>query len=90
MPGEYTWKIHLQHSVTCSVTYDAKSYDDDSFSDCHGAPLLPLHYIPLNMTFNISSLNLVKMSTALVASLASTLAGSISLFLLNHPAELRN
>jgi hypothetical protein len=58
------------------MAYDAESYDDDSFSDCYGAPLLPMLYITLNMAFNISSLNLVKMSTALVASLASTLAGS--------------
>jgi hypothetical protein len=45
------------------------------FSECHGAPLLPLLYITLNMAFNISALNLVKMSTAVVASLTSTLAG---------------
>ena len=45
------------------------------FSDCHGAPLLPLLYMALNIAFNISMLNLVKMSTAVVASLTSTLAG---------------
>jgi len=45
------------------------------FSDCHGAPLLPLLYMALNIAFNISVLNLVKMSTAVVASLTSTLAG---------------
>ena len=46
------------------------------FSDCNGAPLLPLLYMALNIAFNISMLNLVKMSTAVVASLTSTLAGN--------------
>lgn len=58
------------------MIYDARSFANGlDFSDCHGAPLLPLLYITLNMAFNISVLNLVKMSTAVVASLTSTLAG---------------
>jgi hypothetical protein len=50
------------------------------FSDCHGAPLLPLLYMTLNIAFNISALNLVKMSTAVVASLTSTLAGYATVY----------
>lgn len=39
--------------------------------------MLPLLFIAMNMAFNISVLNLVKMSTALVASLTATLAGIV-------------
>ncbi|KAH9304004.1 hypothetical protein KI387_008408, partial [Taxus chinensis] len=42
--------------------------------DCVGAPLLPLLFITVNMCFNISLLRLVKMSSAVVSSLSSTLA----------------
>ncbi|KAK3150772.1 hypothetical protein QOZ80_3AG0237520 [Eleusine coracana subsp. coracana] len=56
-----------------------------NLKDCDGAPLIPLLYITLNMAFNISSLNLVKMSTALVASLASTLAVPLSIYVLSLP-----
>lgn len=48
-------------------------------SGCDGAPLLPLLYIITNMAFNIAALNLVKTSSAVVASLAVTLSGSLSL-----------
>nr|CAD1837770.1 unnamed protein product [Ananas comosus var. bracteatus] len=53
--------------------------------DCEGAPLLPLLFIVMNMAFNISLLNLVKMSSALVASLAATLAVPISIYILSLP-----
>ncbi|XP_078178350.1 protein CLT2, chloroplastic-like isoform X2 [Carex rostrata] len=53
--------------------------------DCQGAPLLPLLFITTNMAFNISLLNLVKMTSALVASLASTLAVPISIYVLSLP-----
>ncbi|KAG0552333.1 hypothetical protein BDA96_01G499200 [Sorghum bicolor] len=56
-----------------------------NLKDCHGAPLLPLLYITLNMAFNISILNLVKMSTAVVASLTSTLAVPLSIYILSLP-----
>ncbi|XP_078152270.1 protein CLT2, chloroplastic-like [Carex rostrata] len=52
--------------------------------DCQGAPLLPLLFITTNMAFNISLLNLVKMTSALVASLASTLAVPISIYVPLH------
>ncbi|OAY71327.1 Protein CLT2, chloroplastic [Ananas comosus] len=52
---------------------------------CEGAPLLPLLFIVMNMAFNISLLNLVKMSSALVASLAATLAVPTSIYILSLP-----
>ncbi|KAJ1298355.1 hypothetical protein BS78_01G446300 [Paspalum vaginatum] len=56
-----------------------------NLKDCHGAPLLPLLYITLNMGFNIASLNLVKLSTAVIASLTSTLAVPLSIYVLSLP-----
>ncbi|CAL9768705.1 unnamed protein product [Musa acuminata subsp. burmannicoides] len=52
---------------------------------CEGAPLLPLLFIAMNMAFNISLLNLVKMSSALVSSLATTLAVPLSIYILSLP-----
>lgn len=53
--------------------------------DCGGAPFLPLLFILVNMAFNISLLNLVKMSSALVASLTATSAVPISIYILSLP-----
>nr|CAB3462180.1 unnamed protein product [Digitaria exilis] len=53
--------------------------------DCGGAPFLPLLFIVVNMAFNISLLNLVKRSSALVASLTSTSAVPISIYILSLP-----
>ncbi|KAH9321613.1 hypothetical protein KI387_016252, partial [Taxus chinensis] len=39
---------------------------------CEGAPLLPLLFILVNMGFNISLLHLLKISSAVVSSLAAT------------------
>lgn len=47
--------------------------------------MLPLLFIAMNMAFNISVLNLVKMSTALVASLTATLAVPLSIYVLSLP-----
>lgn len=47
-------------------------------SGCNGAPLLPLLYIATNLFFNISLLNVVKISSAVVASLIVMLSGSFS------------
>ncbi|CAL4929618.1 unnamed protein product [Urochloa decumbens] len=56
-----------------------------NLKDCHGAPLLPLLYMTLNIAFNISALTLVKMSTAVVASLTSTLAVPLTIYVLSLP-----
>ncbi|XP_038977172.1 protein CLT2, chloroplastic-like isoform X1 [Phoenix dactylifera] len=56
-----------------------------NMTGCEGAPLLPLLFITMNMAFNISLLGLVKISSALVASLAATLAVPISIYILSLP-----
>ncbi|KAL6645040.1 hypothetical protein ACP70R_016648 [Stipagrostis hirtigluma subsp. patula] len=70
---------YLKHGAACFLNIGG------NLKDCHGAPLLPMLYITLNMTFNISMLNLVKMSTAVVASLTSTLAVPLSIYVLSLP-----
>ncbi|CAN4104740.1 unnamed protein product [Withania somnifera] len=52
---------------------------------CDGAPLLPLLFIIVNMGFNISLLHLLKISSAVVSSLASTVSVPISVFLFTLP-----
>ncbi|XP_039850803.1 protein CLT1, chloroplastic-like isoform X2 [Panicum virgatum] len=47
-----------------------------SISGCEGAPLLPLLFVLVNMGFNISLLHLLKISSAVVSSLASTFSGN--------------
>lgn len=54
-------------------------------ASCDGAPILPIFFIAMNMAFNISLLNLVKMSSAVVASLSSTLAVPLSIYMLSLP-----
>ncbi|KAK8354637.1 hypothetical protein E1A91_A05G232800v1 [Gossypium mustelinum] len=54
-------------------------------SGCEGAPLLPLLYIATNMAFNISVLNLLKVSSAIVASLTVTLSVPLSIYILSLP-----
>ncbi|KAM1225509.1 hypothetical protein ACFX13_044965 [Malus domestica] len=52
---------------------------------CNGAPLLPLLYIATNLFFNISLLNVVKISSAVVASLIVMLSVPISIYVLSLP-----
>ncbi|EXB79628.1 hypothetical protein L484_011568 [Morus notabilis] len=54
-------------------------------SGCDGSPLLPLLYIATNLMFNISVLNLVKTSSAVVSSLAVMLSVPISIYILSIP-----
>jgi len=42
---------------------------------CDGAPLLPLVFIIVNIGFNVALLHLLKISSAVVSSLASTFSG---------------
>ncbi|CAA3018666.1 CLT2, chloroplastic-like isoform X2 [Olea europaea subsp. europaea] len=44
---------------------------------CDGAPILPLRYIIVNIVFNISVLNLLKYSSAIVSSLAVMSSGTL-------------
>ncbi|XP_047976989.1 protein CLT2, chloroplastic-like [Salvia hispanica] len=52
---------------------------------CEGAPLLPLLYIASNIFFSISILNLLKVSNAIVASLASRAAVPFAIYILSQP-----
>ncbi|CAK7347284.1 unnamed protein product [Dovyalis caffra] len=52
---------------------------------CDGSPLLPLLYITTNMAFNITLLNLVKISSAVVSSLAVMLSVPVSIYVLSRP-----
>ncbi|KAM6543821.1 hypothetical protein CsatB_008268 [Cannabis sativa] len=56
-----------------------------STSGCEGSPLLPLLYIATNLMFNISVLNLVKTSSAVVSSLAVMLSVPVSIYILSVP-----
>ncbi|PIN26132.1 hypothetical protein CDL12_01128 [Handroanthus impetiginosus] len=52
---------------------------------CNGAPLLPLLFVIVNMGFNVSLLHLLKVSSAVVSCLASTLSVPISVYLFTLP-----
>lgn len=56
-----------------------------SISGCEGAPLLPLLFVIVNMGFNVSLLHLLKISSAVVSCLASTVSVPISVFLFTLP-----
>ncbi|XP_002969295.2 protein CLT2, chloroplastic [Selaginella moellendorffii] len=57
-------------------------------SGCHGAPLIPLLYVAVNLAFNISALNLLKLSSAVVSSLCTTLAVPASIWMFTLPLPL--
>ncbi|XWS24000.1 hypothetical protein CRYUN_Cryun28dG0063600 [Craigia yunnanensis] len=71
--------LYLKSGAACFLKIGADT------SGCEGAPLLPLLYIITNMVFNISVLNLLKVSSAVVASLAVTLSVPISIYILSLP-----
>ncbi|CAL8153280.1 unnamed protein product [Prunus armeniaca] len=54
-------------------------------SGCDGAPLLPLLFVVVNMGFNISLLHLLKISSAVLSSLASTFSVPISVYVFTLP-----
>ncbi|KAJ0239690.1 Protein CLT2 [Hirschfeldia incana] len=54
-------------------------------SGCEGAPILPLLYIATNLAFNISVLHLVKISSAIVSSLAVVLSVPLSVYIMSKP-----
>ncbi|XP_048437449.1 protein CLT2, chloroplastic isoform X2 [Pyrus x bretschneideri] len=54
---------YLKDGACCFLNIGADT------TGCNGAPLLPLLYIATNLFFNISLLNVVKISSAVVASL---------------------
>eukprot|EP00249_Psilotum_nudum_P018141 c26658_g1_i2 orf=384-1214(+) len=50
-------------------------------TECNGAPLLPLLYVAVNISFNVSVLRLLKMSSAVVSSLCMTIAVPLSIYM---------
>ncbi|XP_047941116.1 protein CLT3, chloroplastic isoform X3 [Salvia hispanica] len=54
-------------------------------NQCNGAPLLPLLFVIVNMGFNISLLHLLKISSAVVSCLASTVSVPISVYMFTLP-----
>ncbi|GAQ82708.1 CRT (chloroquine-resistance transporter)-like transporter [Klebsormidium nitens] len=52
---------------------------------CDGAPWLPFLYVASNLAFNVSALNLLKMSSAIVSSLTMTLAVPLTIFAFTFP-----
>ncbi|KAG8369173.1 hypothetical protein BUALT_Bualt15G0123700 [Buddleja alternifolia] len=56
-----------------------------NLTGCDGAPVLPLLYIITNIAFNISVLNLLKFSSAVVSSLAVMSSVPISIYILSLP-----
>lgn len=70
---------YLRSGAGCFLNIGANT------TGCEGAPLLPLLYIAVNMAFNISVLYLVKISSAVVSSLAATLAVPLSIYVLTLP-----
>ncbi|GAB4839473.1 hypothetical protein Ancab_028996 [Ancistrocladus abbreviatus] len=70
---------YLKSGATCFLNIG------DNMTGCDGAPLLPLLYVFTNIAFNISALNLVKISTAVFSSLATRLSVPISMYILALP-----
>lgn len=52
---------------------------------CDGAPLLPILYIVNNIAFNISALHLLKISSAVLASISVMSSVPISIYILSLP-----
>ncbi|RWR77332.1 protein CLT2, chloroplastic [Cinnamomum micranthum f. kanehirae] len=79
--------IYLQYTnrTAHNLEQNNLNWDVKLSSGCEGAPLLPLLYIAVNMAFNISVLYLVKISSAVVSSLAATLAVPLSIYVLTLP-----
>ncbi|XP_059625023.1 protein CLT1, chloroplastic-like [Cornus florida] len=59
--------------------------NNGTITGCDGAPLLPLLFVIVNMGFNISLLHLIKISSAVVSCLASTVSVPVAVFLFTLP-----
>ncbi|KAK4419631.1 protein CLT1, chloroplastic [Sesamum alatum] len=70
---------YLKDGAACFLNVGAMS------NRCNGAPLLPLLFVIVNMGFNISLLHLLKISSAVVSCLASTLSVPISVYFFTLP-----
>lgn len=70
--------LSLRDGYVCFVT-------GSKLKGCQGAPWVPLLYIAVNMAFNISSLSLLKQSSAIVSTLCITLSIPLSIFAFTFP-----
>ncbi|XP_055962213.1 protein CLT1, chloroplastic isoform X2 [Mercurialis annua] len=70
---------YLKDGAVCFLNMGSLS------NGCDGAPLLPLLFILVNMGYNISLLHLLKISSAVVSSLASTFSVPISVYVFTLP-----
>lgn len=70
---------YLKSGAACFLNIGADT------TGCDGAPLLPVLYIVTNIAFNISALNLLKYSSAVVSSLAVMSSVPISIYILSLP-----
>lgn len=70
---------YLKSGVACFLNIGATT------TGCDGAPLLPLLYVTNNIAFNISVLSLLKISSAVIASLAVMVSVPIAIYILSLP-----
>ncbi|KFK26200.1 hypothetical protein AALP_AA8G215600 [Arabis alpina] len=70
---------YLRDGGACFLNIGAKTIG------CEGAPLLPVMFVMMNMAYNISLLRLIKISSAVVSSLASTVSVPIAVFCFTLP-----
>uniref|UniRef100_A0A803KME5 Uncharacterized protein n=1 Tax=Chenopodium quinoa TaxID=63459 RepID=A0A803KME5_CHEQI len=70
---------YLKDGAACFLNINSLS------TGCNGAPLLPLLFIIVNMGYNISLLHLLKISSAVVSCLASTVSVPLSVFVFTLP-----
>ncbi|KAJ0238617.1 Protein CLT1 [Hirschfeldia incana] len=70
---------YLRDGGACFLNIGAKT------TGCEGAPLLPIMFVVMNMAYNISLLRLIKISSAVVSSLASTVSVPIAVYFFTLP-----
>lgn len=75
----YQLPSYLKDGAACFLNINTLS------TGCNGAPLLPVLFIIVNMGYNISLLYLLKISSAVVSCLASTVSVPLSVFIFTLP-----
>ncbi|CAN8300638.1 unnamed protein product [Cochlearia groenlandica] len=70
---------YLKDGGACFLNIGART------TGCEGAPLLPIMFVMMNMAYNISLLRLIKISSAVVSSLASTVSVPIAVYFFTLP-----
>ncbi|CAA7044777.1 unnamed protein product [Microthlaspi erraticum] len=75
----YQLPSYLRDGGACFLNIGSK------ITGCEGAPLLPIMFVMMNMAYNISLLRLIKISSAVVSSLASTVSVPIAVYCFTLP-----